>query len=131
MGYGSEAVSPTLTPVHALGLPRQVAIASGSDNCIMNLAKIHSFIGSGCNNIVEGSFSSVLTGCRSCDNGFDYAGVFGCAVVAQAANTFHVECLNAVNTPTYVAGPGFPSGTIFKYTGGALPAGALPLYIMP
>jgi hypothetical protein len=57
------------------------------------------------------------------------AGVFGCDITAVASKTFHVNCLNAANTPLY-SGTAFPTGTIFK-SNGTLPAGALPLYIAP
>jgi hypothetical protein len=37
-------------------------------------------------------------------------------------NTFHAECLNAVNTPAFL--PGFPAGTVSFYT---IPPGGLPV----
>ena len=69
-----------------------------------------------------------MGGCSSGDGGFNYAGVFGQGIIAQAANTFHVECLDAVNTPS-VYSEAWPIGTIFM---SATPPGAtcvLPLYI--
>ncbi len=49
----------------------------------------------------------------------NYAGVFGCNITTAANNTFHVECLNAINTPV---GPGgvYPAGTVY-YQIGVLP----------
>jgi hypothetical protein len=88
-----------------------------------------SVIAGGRCNTVSGTYSAILGGFGNNDAGFNAAGIFGQNVTAVASNTFHVECLNAVNTPLPSAG--HPSGTIFKYNGGPLPAGALPLYIMP
>ena len=126
-------------------------IFSGCDNSIFS-ASNYSFIGGGRNNhigstcwqgygVIAGGrdnttaggtgftaqFSAILGGCNNTVN-HDFAGIFGCGITSVANNTFHVECLNAVNTPTGVAG--LPSGTIVKVSG-APPMGALPLYIMP
>ena len=68
--------------------------------------------------------------------GCSYAGFFGCNLndpSAMSLNTFHVNCLNACDTPLLGAFP-FVSGAIFKYDSTLpfpLPLGALPLYIMP
>lgn len=41
----------------------------------------------------------------------DYAAVFGNGLSSAAADTFHVSCINAINTPSFVSG-GFPAGTL-------------------
>jgi len=73
-------------------------------------------------NTVSGDYSSILGGSGNSDGGFNYAGVFGQGVTAVAPNTFHVECLNAVNTPNITTGPA--TGTVSYYlVTGAWPAG--------
>jgi hypothetical protein len=103
------------------------SILGGKANTVCNTAKWSSVVGgqinkvagldssvlSGCKNISTGNCSVVLGGSGSCDNGFNYAGVFGCNVVAVAANTFHTECLNAVNTPFAPGGAGVAPGGIY------------------
>jgi hypothetical protein len=51
----------------------------------------------------------------SCDNGFNYAGVFGCNVVAAMANAFHVEQVVMTNLQyTSGGGPtGLPTGAVY------------------
>jgi hypothetical protein len=85
----------------------------------------HSFVGGGCDNVVDGSCSSIfggyknyvagdcsviLGGANNNDMGMAYVGIFGNSINAVAPNTFHVNCLNAVNTPPYSGL--FPAGTI-------------------
>ena len=77
----------------------------------------------GHNYTTTGACSSILGGSRNNDGGFAYAGIFGQNVTAVAPNTFHVECLSAVNTPAYVPG-GYPVNTLTFW---ALPAPALGL----
>ena len=63
-------------------------------------------------------------------SGFNWAGIFGCDITAVADCTFHVNCLNAKDTPPYSAA--LPHGTIFYVPVSATPpTGALALYIMP
>ena len=96
---------------------------------INKVAGFNSNVLSGCNNKSTGNCSVVLGGSGSCDNGFNYVGVFGCNVVAVAANTFHVECLNAVKTPN--VGGLFPSGTVYWKDASLLVAGDRVLLIQP
>lgn len=60
--------------------------------------------------------------------GYDHVGIFGFNVNAVASCTFHVNCLNACDTP---AGHpvGWPNGTIY-YIIGTPPAGSKALYIV-
>jgi len=89
---------------------------------------LHSGILGGQDNTINAHCAAILGGQNNVVN-HDYAAVFGNGITSAAPNTLHVECLNAVNTPAAMGG--LPSGTIFRYAGGALPPGALPLYIMP
>ena len=43
----------------------------------------------------------------------DYAGIFGNGLTSAASNTFHINCLNAINTPNAPLGVGVPLGTIY------------------
>ena len=65
--------------------------------------------------IIGGSYNTVLAA-------HSYASVFGNTLTSASADTFHVSCLNAINTP----GPGgWPLGTIFFVpVGGFPPPGA-------
>ena len=73
--------------------------------------------------------SAILGGCQNVVS-HPYSAVFGDSVSSAAPHTFHVKCLNALNTPCTTLG--LPTGTIFRCSvGSILPAGALPLYIMP
>ncbi len=47
----------------------------------------------------------------------------------QKAGIFHVNCLNACDTPCNSTMGVVPIGTIFACDSGILPAGAMPLYI--
>jgi hypothetical protein len=73
--------------------------------------------------------------CRGLSNphgGFNWAGIFGCDITAVADCTFHVNCLNAKDTPVWTgSGLPFPIGTVFSCnSGGAgVPLGALPLFV--
>jgi hypothetical protein len=81
-------------------------------------------------NTVSGTYSAILGGFGNNDAGFNAAGIFGQNVTAVASNSFHVECLNAVNTPCLTSG-GLPAGSIgFITCGTAIPAGAKALYII-
>ena len=78
----------------------------------------------------DGKINAILGGHCNNDNGLNYAGIFGCCVIAVACNTFHVECLNACNTPVFGGSGTYPFGTIFTCCCGCgLPMGALPLFI--
>ena len=92
-------------------------------------ASYSSILCGGCNTVCA-VYSSILGGSgNSVAAAYPYSGIFGQNVAAQASNTFHVECLNAINTPCYT-GTAFPPGTIFACCpGSGLPFGALPLYI--
>ncbi len=85
------------------------SIVGGCQNTI-NAGGVGSFIAGGDTNTISGACSSILGGSGNNDGGFAYAGIFGQNVTAVAPNTFHVECLNAVNTPIY--GGALPSGTL-------------------
>jgi len=81
-------------------------------------------------NTVSANYSSILGGQKNtvCH---DFAGVFGCNITTVASCAFHVNCLVAGNTHCWTGTGSLASGAIFKCASGALPAGALPLYIMP
>ncbi len=74
-------------------------------------------------NITTGAFSSILGGSGNNVGGLNNVFIAGIGITAVAPNTFHVECLNAVNTPAYVPG-GYPVNTLTFW---ALPAPALGL----
>ena len=80
----------------------------------------HGFIGGGAYNTIAAgaTYSSILGGSgNTIGAGYQWAGVFGQNVAAQASNTFHVECLNAINTPPGPPGFGTPPGTMYYQTG--------------
>ena len=96
---------------HKIGIlksfnPRNL-ISDYNCNCFSNIL-------GGANNTMSGMYSSILGGSGNNDNGFNYAGVFGQNIVAVAPNTFHVECLNAVNTPCWPGFGTYPSCTVVK-----------------
>jgi len=100
----------------------------GGHNNYINGANYASILG-GSNNTVSGNYSSIFGGSGNNDMGFAFAGIFGQNVNAVAPNTFHVECLNAVNTPA--ASAGFPSGTVMWKSCAALTATDRVLVIHP
>lgn len=83
----------------------------------------HSFIGGGNGNSINADCGAILGGSGNTVN-HAWSAVFGNGLTTVAPNTFHAECLNAVNTPNSLLGP-FPSGTISYTTTPVLPAGAL------
>jgi len=94
------------------------------------LSSCASIVG-GFQNSVSGNYSAILGGSgNTISAAYQYAGIFGCNIAAVASNAFHTNCLIACDTPLYISGPGYVSGTIFK-SAGPLPFGALALYIMP
>jgi len=100
--------------------------------CANTICACNAVIGGGYNNCVCGDYSAILGGCGNTDNGLQYVGIFGKNISALAPTTFHVNCLNACDTP--FQNTTNPSGTIFKFDSSLvtpLPTGALPLYIMP
>ena len=102
-------------------------IGGGDGNWICG-SKLHSFIGGCRGNKVNGNCSVVIGGSGNTVN-HNYASIFGNGLTSCANDTFHVSCLNVINTP---ATPGtWPSGTIFRVTPGfPPPPGAKQLYIM-
>ena len=83
---------------------------------------------------VSGACSAILGGCCNNDNNFAYAGFFGAGLnnpAHMAPHTFHVECLNAINTPSWPGGAStFPPGTLFYFAAGAVAnVHTCPLYI--
>ena len=110
-------------------------IAGGRHNSFVDNTgsyQSNSFIAGGAYNTISSPYSSILGGSgNTIGVGFQYAGVFGQNVNAVASNTFHVECLNAVNTPISTVASSFPIGTIFvcnaPYSGTGTPH---PLYII-
>jgi hypothetical protein len=61
----------------------------------------YSVLNGGRANVVCTEFSAVLGGCNNSLTGTcDLSAVFGNGLSAVAADTFHVSCLNVVNTPT-------------------------------
>jgi hypothetical protein len=104
-------------------------IGGGRQNVIQTTST-YGFIGGGCNNAISGAYSGILGGCNNNDAGCAFAGIFGCNITAAAPKTFHVNCLNACDTPIWVSGSPFPYGTIFTCCSGCgLPFGACPLFI--
>ena len=95
-------------------------IGSGHTNQV--LAHCSAILG-GNNNTVSSAYSAILGGSGNTIGAtFPYAGVFGCNINAVASNTFHVNCLNACDTPACAAG--LPHGTYSYYAvTGAFPAG--------
>ena len=88
-------------------------IAAGQTNRIgdnLGTAANHSFIGGGQLNCICAQHSAILGGNNNKVT-HNCAGVFGNGVNSAAANTFHVNCLNAVSTPLYAA-IGIPPGTL-------------------
>lgn len=84
----------------------------------------------GCGNQTLGNYSAILGGSGNNDNGFNYVGIFGQNIGGVAANTFHVNCLNACSTPCITASA-YPAGTIGYITAGTtIPPGAKALYII-
>lgn len=77
-------------------------------------------IGGGNGNTVNAPCAAILGGQGNTVN-HAYAGVFGNGVTSQAPDTFHVSCLNAVNTPNVAIGP-FAPGTVFWKAGNTLTA---------
>lgn len=104
-------------------------IGSGTQNCIDAVGANHSFIGGGAQNVIRSSCSAILGGDgNTVAAGFTHVGMFGSGLNTCSSFTFHVNCLNAVNTPPY--NPGLPVGTIYFIPVGApVPAGACALYI--
>ncbi len=117
------------TPISA-GAQRSFII--GGANNVINVGSNDSFIAGGTGNAIGAPCAAILGG-QGNAVGHAYAAVFGNGITSVATDTFHVSCLNAVNTPTRPGGPILPSGTIFRYDAslGPVPAGALPLYVMP
>ncbi len=96
-------------------------ICTGSDNGfvgagegnVIDVNSDYSTIAGGRQNLICGRFSAILGGTSNVINiGHDYSAAFGQGVMSAAANTFHVECLNAINTPAYAFG--LPAGTYMK-----------------
>ena len=52
-------------------------------------------------------------------SGFNWAGIFGCDITAVADCTFHVNCLNAKDTP--LGASSLPAGSIFYWPAGTPP----------
>ena len=108
------------------------SILGGHDN---RVSGGNGVIAGGYNNVVTGANSAILGGSGNNDNGLAYVGIFGQNInnpLNMSANTFHVECLNAINTPA-VPNLAHPSGTIVKWDPalGPVPANYLALYIAP
>jgi len=108
-------------------------IGSGQYNCITGAVSggqaSYGVIPGGCNNTISNStFSAILGGSgNTVGAGYDHVGIFGKNITNVCSNTFHVNCLNACDTPGWSAG--LPSGTIFKSAG--TPLTGIPLYIIP
>jgi hypothetical protein len=76
-------------------------------------------------NTVSGYYSAILGGKGNLVT-HNCAAAFGNGISSVAPNTFHVNCLNACDTPAYVGG--LPPGTIFKSA--TPPPLGTPLYII-
>jgi hypothetical protein len=70
--------------------------AGGINNTITGNCSV---IAGGDNNTVNGAYSAILGGSGNSDGGLGFVGIFGNGLAAVSADTFHVSCLNAVNTP--------------------------------
>jgi len=104
------------------------SISGGTFNTVTNDS---SFIGGGRYNTVASRCSSIPGGQNNyIAAAFPFSAVFGASVNAVASYTFHVQCLNACNTPS-IPTVAFPIVTIVKWdsTLGPVPAGFMPLYI--
>lgn len=100
-------------------------ILSGRLNEIYSSSNYSSILG-GLSNCVSGEFSSILGGQGNLVT-HQWASASGYNVASVADCTFHVNCLNACDTPL---GPGtLPSGTIFYSTTPI--SGGRALYIVP
>ena len=110
---------------------RSYSLSSGSPSRSFfgkGRGEVKSFIGSGLNNTLSGNYNAILGGQgNTIGGGFDHVGIFGKNITNVCSNMFHVNCLNACDTPVW--SPTLLSGTIFKSVG-APPTGT-PLYIMP
>ena len=89
----------------------------------------HSSIFSGNGNTVAGSCSSILGGSGNSDGGFNYVGIFGQGITANAGNTFFVEGLNACSIPHIIGGVGALPGQIYWDVPPAPDANPKALYI--
>ena len=83
------------------------AIGGGINNTITGSCSV---IAGGENNTVNGAYSAILGGNGNNDGGLGFVGIFGNGLTAVSADTFHVSCLNALNTPDIITGP--PIGTL-------------------
>jgi hypothetical protein len=71
-------------------------------------------------NTISNAYSSILGGSGNTVT-HAYSAAFGNGVSSLANNTFHVECLNAVNTPgPYAFPPALPGGTVYWGPAGSL-----------
>ena len=100
------------------------AIAGGQNNSIFNTTpnpNEHSFIGGGLNNVINGAFSAILGGRNNTiPTGMVDVGIFGSGITAVSNDTFHVSCLNAVNTPAFFGGAA-PGTIMYKTLATLLP----------
>ena len=112
-------------------LDKSSMIVGGVSNTICG-SDYASIAGGLSNSILAAKYSAILGGANSRVS-HDYAAVFGAGLVSCACHTFHVECLNAINSPLQSsASPEYPSGTIFRYNAAYyVPTGACPLNIIP
>ena len=88
-------------------------LAGGYHNCLSGSDQSYSFIAGGKGNTSSGKYTSILGGLGNTIT-HNYAAVFGNGLVSCSADTFHVSCLNAVNTP---AAGGYPIGTVMWKAG--------------
>ena len=91
---------------------RSYSLSSGSPSRSFfgkGRGEVKSFIGSGLNNTLSGNYNAILGGQgNTIGGGFDHVGIFGKNITNVCSNTFHVNCLNACDTP----GPGAPGGAL-------------------
>ena len=103
-------------------------IAGGNTNIIApgnEVPTCYNVIAGGLGNTVCAPFGAILGG-RGNTVSHAYSAVYGCNVASVSDKTFHVNCLNACDTPPYNAS--CPVGTIMYST--TVPAGAKALYII-
>ena len=120
-----------MKPIFSVGVNRIVpnsAYSTIAGGCNNYLADEYGAIGGGCNNTINpgscgsliagggqnrlsGAYSAILGG-QNNTLSHNCAGLFGNGLVSCSDDTFHVSCLNAVNTP--LIGGFIAPGTLYK-----------------
>lgn len=74
----------------------------------------HSFIGGGNGNSINADCGAILGGSGNTVN-HAWSAVFGNGLTTAATNTFYTECLNAINTPSFIGLGTFAPGTLQRH----------------